>query len=432
MCGRRGSTDTPIRQYVWGAYIDECIQVNLLVAAGPQSVPAGAYYLLQDWLYRAVALTNSGGGIVEAYDTDAYGNTLIFTGPGPDGVWFTDDDVQSTYGANEIIYCGYRFDSESQLYYVRNRTYNPVLDRWIQRDPIGYNGGINLYGYVESSPVGLFDPNGMAAASGLSAQLSYQFLMQRVNKELKKSSEAITKLKQTVMANLIFSDKAATIELSVSGASPTAPSSLMSVNSLSLKGTYAITHSGGSKTTGTVDLSPGLSGTTPSVTASLTNTPPPGGGFGFGGCANWMSAGASAYLSQQYTALVGGIKTNVSVKESDLANGSFSSIGSWTANYTIPGTVITIGGIAGGTIPIGGGQPGGFAGLTGGFTLGQITATAKICRSFAGGNAVSGQLKWGNGHGYIYMKAWTNSSSGPVGSILTGSGATWGIGWGFK
>jgi len=38
---------------------------------------------------------------------DAYGNTIIFTGPGADGVWFTDDDVQSSYGANEIIYCGY-------------------------------------------------------------------------------------------------------------------------------------------------------------------------------------------------------------------------------------------------------------------------------------------------------------------------------------
>ena len=88
---------------------------------------------------------------------EAYGNTLVFTTPGPDGLWFTDDDVQSDDGANENIYCGYRFDPESQLYYVRNRTYNPALGRWIQRDPIGYAGGINLYGYVESAPVGSVD-----------------------------------------------------------------------------------------------------------------------------------------------------------------------------------------------------------------------------------------------------------------------------------
>jgi len=148
----RNSSDAPIRQYVWGTYIDECIQLTTLVVLGPQSLPTGAYYLLQDLLYRAVALTNASGAVVEAYDTDTYGNTIIFTGPGADGVWFTDDDVQSSYGANEIIYCGYRYDPETELYYVRNRTYNPPLGRWLQRDPIGYAGGINLYEYVTSAP----------------------------------------------------------------------------------------------------------------------------------------------------------------------------------------------------------------------------------------------------------------------------------------
>ena len=127
---------------------------------GPERTPAGAYYILQDLLYRAVALTNSSGYIVEAYDTDAYGNTLIFIEPGPDGRWFTDDDLQSDYAANEIIYCGYRFDTETQLYYVRNRTYNPVLGRWIQRDPIGYSGGINLYGYARGRVNDRQDPTG--------------------------------------------------------------------------------------------------------------------------------------------------------------------------------------------------------------------------------------------------------------------------------
>ncbi len=175
--GGSGSTDTPIRQYIWGTYIDECIQLTTLTTLGPQNLPAGAYYLLQDLLYRAVALTNSSGAMVEAYDCDAYGNTLIFTAPGADGVWFTDDDVQSSYGANEIIYCGYPDnnrvstdigtglnDPETKLYYLRNRTYGSipgtvlrqepksrqatgVATRVLQRDPIGYAGGINLYEY---------------------------------------------------------------------------------------------------------------------------------------------------------------------------------------------------------------------------------------------------------------------------------------------
>ena len=100
------------------------------------------------------------GDIIETYDTDAYGNTLIFTGRGADGVWFTDDDVQSSYGANEIIYCGYRFDAETQNYYVRNRYYSPVLGRWITRDPIGYAGGINVNEYVGGLAAAQTDPSG--------------------------------------------------------------------------------------------------------------------------------------------------------------------------------------------------------------------------------------------------------------------------------
>ena len=157
--GGSGSTDTPIRQYVWGTYIDECIQLNTLTVLGPQNLPAGAYYLLQDLLYRAVALTNSSGAIVEAYDTDAYGNTIIFTAPS-EGGWWSDFDTQSYFGANEIIYCGYRFDPESELYYVRNRGYSPTLGRWLQRDPIGYAGGINLYEYVGGRAVIGIDPAG--------------------------------------------------------------------------------------------------------------------------------------------------------------------------------------------------------------------------------------------------------------------------------
>jgi RHS repeat-associated protein len=165
--GGSGSTDTPIRQYIWGTYIDEQIQLTTLTTLGAQDVPAGTYYLLQDLLYRAVALTNSSGNIVEAYDTDAYGQTIIYTGPGADGVWFTDDDVGSgfTYGANDMIFCGYRYDPETRLYFVRNRIFLTDADgisvgRWMQRDPIGYAGGVNLYEYVGGRAAVEVDPMG--------------------------------------------------------------------------------------------------------------------------------------------------------------------------------------------------------------------------------------------------------------------------------
>ncbi len=135
---------------------------------------AGNYYLLQDLLYRTVALVNSNGSIVEAYDTESYGNTLIFTalvvrlrqelksrcGEGTLLREWGDAAVQSDYGANEIIYCGYRYDAETEDYYVRNRYYSPVLGRWITRDPIGYAGGINLYEYAGSHAAVALDASG--------------------------------------------------------------------------------------------------------------------------------------------------------------------------------------------------------------------------------------------------------------------------------
>ena len=41
--------------------------------------------------------------------------------------------------------------------------YNPALGRWLQRDPIGYSGGINLYEYVRSKLVADVDSEGTQA-----------------------------------------------------------------------------------------------------------------------------------------------------------------------------------------------------------------------------------------------------------------------------
>jgi uncharacterized protein RhaS with RHS repeats len=38
---------------------------------------------------------------------------------------------------------------------------NAIFERWISRDPIEENGGLNLYGYVENNVTRLTDPLGM-------------------------------------------------------------------------------------------------------------------------------------------------------------------------------------------------------------------------------------------------------------------------------
>jgi uncharacterized protein RhaS with RHS repeats len=53
-----------------------------------------------------------------------------------------------------------------ELYAFVYRTYSPQLGRWLQRDPLGYVDGMNLYEYVRSGPLTWIDPLGRARNLG--------------------------------------------------------------------------------------------------------------------------------------------------------------------------------------------------------------------------------------------------------------------------
>jgi len=155
---RDSATAGPSKQYVWGNYVDELCQMRVFTPYGPRN-----YYPLSDLSYRTTALTDDFGCIVDAYDTDAYGRTLIFRDPGDDGRWFTDEDERTDEPLCEFIFTGRRFDPETQLYYYRARCYDPVTGRFLSRDPLNYYDGMNLYEYVGGNPIVEFDPSGLAA-----------------------------------------------------------------------------------------------------------------------------------------------------------------------------------------------------------------------------------------------------------------------------
>jgi RHS repeat-associated protein len=60
---------------------------------------------------------------------------------------------------NRVLSTKY-LDDETGLVSYTYRYYDPALGRWVNRDPIGKNGGRNLYGYVGNAVVGCFDPLG--------------------------------------------------------------------------------------------------------------------------------------------------------------------------------------------------------------------------------------------------------------------------------
>ena len=79
------------------------------------------------------------GNTVAQYTYDAFGNTIAKSGPLAD---FFRHRFSSKY-----------FDAESNLYYYGYRFYHPVLMRWLNRDPIEEDGGMNLYSFCLNIPL---------------------------------------------------------------------------------------------------------------------------------------------------------------------------------------------------------------------------------------------------------------------------------------
>jgi RHS repeat-associated protein len=111
-------------------------------------------YYAQDANFNVTALLNTAGTVVERVLYDAYGKSTLWN-----AAWSATQS--STLYNNEVLYAGYRLDPESGLYQVRHRNYHPTLGRWVQRDPIGYQDGMNLYEYVKSGPFTYTDPYGL-------------------------------------------------------------------------------------------------------------------------------------------------------------------------------------------------------------------------------------------------------------------------------
>jgi RHS repeat-associated protein len=110
------------------------------------------YYAHQDALGNTIALTNSAGtASVRTYQYDDWGRLTGGTTSLPQ----TDKDRARWKGA---LWMG----TESDLYYMRNRWYEPASGRFLSEDPIGLDGGINPVAFTASDPVNGIDPLGLS------------------------------------------------------------------------------------------------------------------------------------------------------------------------------------------------------------------------------------------------------------------------------
>ena len=103
------------------------------------------YYYAKDHLGSIRQMTDSSGNVVYQADYSAYGQATVSI-----------NTVTPAFG-----YAGYFLHGRSGLNLTVHRAYSPSLGRFLNRDPIGEAGGINLYGYVGNEPVDSADPLGL-------------------------------------------------------------------------------------------------------------------------------------------------------------------------------------------------------------------------------------------------------------------------------
>ena len=165
-------------------------------ARGPV-ITAGLTYFLYDGGSVVAELDSSGGltavhtwgmgGLLARQDTVGGGSSVYVFDPQGNVARRLDGNgtVKGSYAfdawgakragndANPDCYCGYGgqwgyyTDSESGLTLCGHRYYDSNTGRWLTRDPIGYAGGMNLYGYVGNNAANGIDPNGTDIAGTL-------------------------------------------------------------------------------------------------------------------------------------------------------------------------------------------------------------------------------------------------------------------------
>lgn len=113
------------------------------------------FYLLADGLSSVRTIVTAAGVVAASYNSDEFGNPIQAT------------ETSTSSPARFVGALGVRDETgENSLQYMRARFYAPGLGRFINRDPIGVAGGLNLSTYVANNPVNSIDPNGLDTWNG--------------------------------------------------------------------------------------------------------------------------------------------------------------------------------------------------------------------------------------------------------------------------
>jgi len=163
----------PETRYMFGESMDELFARSN--AAGVTD------WFLTDRLGTLRDISNGTSGVVAHVDYDPYGIVLAETDPSQSG---------------RFMFTGREHEGVSGLYNYRARYYDPALGRFVSEDPMGFDAGdLNLYRYLNNSPLNGTDPTGQQSliefADFLCTVASAASFGNSVGQEVKKQFTAI-------------------------------------------------------------------------------------------------------------------------------------------------------------------------------------------------------------------------------------------------
>jgi RHS repeat-associated protein len=142
-----------LSSFLWGSDLSGSMQgaggvgglVSMTVYDGAN---AGTYFYCYDGNGNVTALVNAANGsVVAQYEYGPFGEVIRATGP--------------MAKVNPFRFSTDYYDDETDIIMYPRRPYSPSAGRFLTRDPIGENGGVNLYDLVANNPVNENDPLGL-------------------------------------------------------------------------------------------------------------------------------------------------------------------------------------------------------------------------------------------------------------------------------
>lgn len=144
--------DEPLAMYSPAAGVSAWVGA----ASANNSVPnkignniADIHYYSNDHLATPQVLTNATGTVSWSANYQPFGAVSVTTA----GV------------SNNLRFPGQYLDAETGFHQNGFRDYEPNLGRYLESDPIGLRGGINMYAYVQGNPISFVDPLGLYVAA---------------------------------------------------------------------------------------------------------------------------------------------------------------------------------------------------------------------------------------------------------------------------